>query len=95
MTLFTTEFSSMRELFAWQMMGDTVKISSWLLSYVMLGKAMIKTLMITEILFSASWVGLVWLMTGWFGEQGAQMGYCVNYVLYWLVMATLVMRKTL
>jgi PST family polysaccharide transporter len=93
-TIFTTEFAPIRGLFKWQLMGDVVKIGSWLLAYVMLGKAMAKTFIITEILFSAGWVGLVWVMTGWFGQQGAQMGYFANYLLYWMVMGALMLRKT-
>lgn len=92
-TLFTTEFAPMRDLFAWQLMGDIAKIGSWLLGYVLLGKAMVKAFMIVEVIFSASWVCLVWLMTGWFGVIGAQMAYFSNYVVYWIVMAILVVRK--
>lgn len=93
LTLFTAKFAPMRDLFAWQMAGDTVKIAGWLLTYVLLGKAMVTAYVTTEIVFSASWVALVWLMTGWFGEQGAQIAYFTNYVFYWLVMATLVVRQ--
>jgi PST family polysaccharide transporter len=91
-TLFTAEFSPMRDLFAWQMIGDTVKIGSWLLGYIMLGRAMTKIYVITEIIFSASWVGLVWLMSDCFGPQGAQIGYFLNYIFYWLTLAFLIAR---
>jgi len=93
LTLFASAFAPMSNLFAWQMLGDVMKIGSWLLSFVMLGRAMIRTFIVTEIFFSASWVGLVFLLTGWYGVEGAQMAYCVNYILYWIVMAVLIVRK--
>ena len=93
LTFFTAAFTPMRDLFAWQMIGDTVKIGSWLLGYVLLGKAMVKTFMITELFFSASWVALVWLFTGWYGEHGAQIGYFLNYALYWAVLTVLIFMK--
>lgn len=90
--LFSAEFAPMRDLFAWQMAGDVVKVASWLLGYVMVGKALVGAFVVTEILFSASWVGLVWLMTNSFGEGGAQVGYFSNYVLHLLAMAYLLIR---
>lgn len=92
-TLFSAEFAPMRFLFAWQMMGDIMKIGSWLVAYVMLGRAMTKTFIMTEILFSASWVGLVFLFTGFHGVQGAQIAYCANYTAYWTVMGIIIYRK--
>jgi PST family polysaccharide transporter len=38
LTLFTAKFGPMRDLFGWQMAGDTVKIGSWLLGYVLLAR---------------------------------------------------------
>ena len=93
LTLFTAAFVPMRDLFAWQMIGDTVKIGSWLLGYVLIGRTMVKTYIITEFIFSASWVGLVWLFTGWYGVQGAQIGYFLNYTLYFIVLIALIARR--
>lgn len=84
--LFTTDFSSMRDLFAWQMFGDTLKIAGWMLSYVMLGKAMFKLFMLTEVIFSLSFVGWTYLFTAHFGLQGVAMAYATNYATYWLAM---------
>jgi PST family polysaccharide transporter len=84
--LFTNEFSPMRDLFAWQMLGDTLKIGSWILAYVILGKAMYKTYIVTEIAASASFVGLTWYFTSKLGLEGVVVAYAVNYALYWMVM---------
>jgi PST family polysaccharide transporter len=47
--LFTAEFALMRDLFAWQMLGDTVKIGSWLLGYILDRKSHDKAYIVTEI----------------------------------------------
>jgi PST family polysaccharide transporter len=91
--LFTTAFSPMVELFGWQLLGDTVKIGSWLLGYVLVGRAMTTAFIVTEILFSMSWVMLVHVFTAGFGQQGAQMAYLANYLLHLTVMFGLVFRK--
>jgi len=92
-TLFTSEFLPMRELFAWQLFGDVIKISSWILSYVMLGRAMVKTYIATEIGFSMSFVVLSWLLVSKFGLVGVSMAYAINYSLYWVAMAYVSARE--
>lgn len=84
--LFTVEFLPMRELFGWQIVGDTLKIGSWLLAYVMLGHALFGLFIITEIIFSISFVLLVMAVTGLAGLEGSVIAYALNYLLYWLVM---------
>lgn len=85
--LFTNEFSSMRDLFAWQMLGDTMKIGSWILAYVMLGKTMVKLFVISEILFAGSFLILTYFFTGIVGLKGVAIAHAVNYMVYWCVMA--------
>ena len=82
--LFTVEFSPMRELFAWQMVGDTFKIGSWVLAYLMLGKAMYKLFIVAEIIFSASFVVLTWFFTNKIGLEGVVVAYASNYFFYWI-----------
>ncbi len=84
--LFTKDFSPMRELFAWQMIGDTLKIGSWILAFVMLSKAMTTLYISTEIIFSISFVMLTWLFTKTLGLQGVVVAFAVNYGIYWAVM---------
>lgn len=88
--LFTPEFSPMRDLFLWQIVGDTLKIGSWLLAYLMLAKALTKTYITTEIIFAASYFMLVQIFTGVWGLHGAMMAYAINYALYWIVITFLI-----
>jgi PST family polysaccharide transporter len=82
MTLFTPEFAPMRELFSWQLTGDVIKISSWILAYIMIGRAMVKSFIVSEILFSISFVLLSWLCVGTFGLVGVSIAYTLSYILY-------------
>ncbi|WP_426132016.1 O-antigen translocase [Pseudomonas sp. DWP1b1] len=92
-TLFTRDFLPMRELFAWQMLGDTLKIGGWILAYLMLGKAMVKLFIFSEIIFAVGFVVFTWVFTSLLGFQGVAIAHAVNYLLYWLVMAFFVWRK--
>ena len=88
--LFTADFSPMAQLFAWQMVGDTLKIGSWILAYLMLGKAMVKLFIFTEILFAASFYILVVVLVDKFGLVGSASAHAVNYCMYWLVMCVFI-----
>jgi PST family polysaccharide transporter len=89
-TLFTIDFLPMRELFLWQLAGDVVKIGSWILAYIMLGRAMVKVFVLSEIAFSILFVLMSWLFIRYYGLIGVSMAYAINYVAYWAVMGYLV-----
>ncbi len=92
-TLFTPDFLPMRELFPWQLTGDVIKIGSWILAHIMLGRAMVRSFVITEIVFSISFVLLSWVLVGIFGLVGVSMAYAINYSLYWVGMWYLVKHE--
>ena len=90
--LFTEDFTPMRELFFWQLVGDVVKLAAWLIAYLMLAKAMIRTFIATEICFSLSFVALsIWFLYQ-YGLVGMSYAFAVNYTLY-LVVMIVVTRK--
>ena len=91
--LFTADFMPMKELFPWQLAGDVVKIGAWILGYVMLGRAMVKVFILTEIAFSLSFVVLTWLLVERFGLVGVSMAYSINYSLYWFTMGYMVRHE--
>ncbi len=84
--VFTERFMPMVELFKWQLIGDVIKISSWLLSYLMLAKAMTQLYVYTEIIFSAIFVYLSISFIDRFGLIGVTYAFCLNYVLYLITM---------
>jgi len=84
--LFTKEFLPMRELFFYQLLGDVFKIASWLLGFIMVAKAMTRMFIITEIIFSVSFVLFSILLVNKFGIIGVTMAFAVNYFLYLITM---------
>lgn len=84
--LFTESFLPMEKLFLWQMIGDSLKIGSWILAFLMLSKAMTKLFITTEILFALSSVLLTIVGTKFFGFEGVSIAHMVNYGIYWLCM---------
>ena len=84
--LFSKAFLPMTPLFTFQLLGDFFKIGSWLLGYVLIAKADIKLVIVTEILFSISLVLLSYLMINKFGIIGTTYAFCINYALHWITM---------
>lgn len=80
--IFTKDFLPMRELFLYQLIGDVIKITSWLLGYIMVAKAMTRLFVISEIIFVFSFVGLGVLFIKIFGLIGITIAFMVNYLLY-------------
>ncbi|MDH1333220.1 O-antigen translocase [Comamonas thiooxydans] len=93
--LFSAEFSPVRDIFAWQMLGDFFKIGSWIISYLLLSKAMYKTFIVTEVVFSLLFFVLVYLLTGFFGIVGVTMAYAVNYLIYWIAMGYIMRHRVM
>lgn len=91
--LFTDSFRPMRDLFLWQMIGDSLKVGSWIIAYLMLSKAMTKLFISTEIIFSFTLLGLTYVCTKLFGFEGVSIAYLVNYAAYWIVMSLFVFRE--
>lgn len=91
--LFTAEFTPMIDLLGWQLVGDVIKIGSWVLGFVMLGRAMTKSYIITEVLFSFSLVGITYALTPVFGLKAAVIAFFINYVLYWVCIAVILNRS--
>lgn len=91
--LFSESFLPMRELVLWQMIGDSLKIGSWILAYLMLSKGMTKLFIATEIIFSITLVVFTYVATDVFGFVGVTIAYLINYALYWVVMGLLVFKQ--
>lgn len=89
--LFSDEFEGALYLYAPQLIGDVIKIASFLLSYIMLAKSMTKTFFVSELFFSSLYVVLVYVMSASFGLIGAMYAFIVNYSIYFIF--TLVVAK--
>ncbi|MGL4604024.1 MAG: O-antigen translocase [Iodobacter sp.] len=79
--LFTDEFIPARDLFSIQLLGDVVKIFSWLYAYPMLSRGATKWFIFVEVIFSITFVILTYLLVPFYGVQGANISYLVNYII--------------
>jgi len=91
--LFSPSFAPMQDLFLWQMMGDALKIGSWILAYLMLSKAMTKLYICTEIIFTVSLIALTYICTQVFGFEGVSIAHLMNYGLYWIVISLFIFKQ--
>ncbi|PHJ40204.1 O-antigen translocase [Vibrio sp. PID17_43] len=91
--LFTEDFRPMLELFKWQLVGDFLKIMSWLLAYLMLAKTMTREFIITEIFFSMLFVLLSVFYVDNFGLVGVSYAFAANYGIYFISMFILMRRR--
>lgn len=80
--LFNADFDAANALYGPQLVGDVIKIASFVLSYVMLAKAMTRLFVISECVFAISYLALVYVFTAAFGVIGAMYAFAVNYLLY-------------
>lgn len=83
--LFTPDFRSMEVLFSWQMIGDILKIGSWILTYLMISKAMMKLFIALEVIFAITFYFLTYYFTSFYQLEGVAIAHAVNYLLYWIV----------
>lgn len=90
--LFTDAFRPMLQLFGWMLVGDIVKMASWLLSYLLLAKAMARAFVVTEVVFSATFVLLAYVFVNRHGLVGVAYAYTANYVLYLACMIVVTRR---
>lgn len=84
--LFTNAFRPMESLFGFQLLGDVLKMSGWILGYIMVAKAMVRTYIVTELLNYSSFVLLSIAFTNVFGVNGAVIAYATGHALYLLIM---------
>ena len=80
--LFDADFSAANTLYGPQLTGDVLKVASFVLSYLMLAKAMTRLFVVSECVFAASYLALVYLFTARFGLVGAMYAFALNYALY-------------
>lgn len=95
LTLFTPDFLPMRELFLWQLMGDVMKIASWICGFIITARGLVKYYMLSEIFSHLVLVLFTWGFVAYFGLQGAPMAYLATYSLHFMLMAVLARREIL
>jgi PST family polysaccharide transporter len=87
--LFSTDFAPMKQLFAWQLAGDVMKITAWLFAYLMVGRGLVRAFIVTEIMASIVFTVATLVLTGRYGFVGVAAAHFINYVIYLAVVAGL------
>ncbi|MEG3133204.1 lipid III flippase WzxE [Rouxiella sp. T17] len=86
--LFSSQFTAMRDLFAWQLVGDVLKVSAYIFGYLVIAKASLRFYLLTEI----SQFTLLTLFSHWLipmhGALGAAQAYMATYILYFALCCT-------
>lgn len=93
--LFSNNFQPMESLFFWQLIGDVLKIASWLLGFVLTAKAMMSAYIATEIFFALLFFCLVYLLTSVFGLEAAAISHAILYLIHLCVMYCILRKKGL
>lgn len=85
--LLTAEFLPLVALLGVQLVGDFLKINSWVMAYTMVSHAMTVIFVLTEVVFALLLSVSTVVMARHWGLLGATAAYPLTYALYWVVMA--------
>ncbi len=91
--VYTESFLPIRDIFAYQLVGDFFKIGSWLLSYFFVAKALTRAFIALEVTFTITYVLLTKISINFFGFESIAAAYAVNYLLYWVTLCFLLFRR--
>ena len=90
--LYSQQFFPMLGLFKYQLIGDMTRMSTWPLINIMLARAMIKTLVLSEIFSNILYVLLTVIFVHYFGLIGASISFSINHVIYFFVMLYITLK---
>lgn len=78
--LFSKEFVPIEDIMGWQLIGDVLKITSWLVAYVFISKARFKVFIFIEVFFSITFVLLSIYFISKYGLVGGAYAHVLNYI---------------
>lgn len=78
----------------WQLAGSLLKFSSWTMSFVILARSNSSSYFMIELVAGISSVCTAWLGLRWFGLAGLGMGFCLTYIIYYVVVWWVIYRET-
>ncbi len=91
--LFTKDFAPMLELFLWQLVGDVVKMSCFLIGYVLIAKSLTKIFIVKEIFISILFVFLTIAFVDEYGLIGITFSYTLSYMVNFLILLLVYKQK--
>ena len=93
--LFSAKFTAMRDLFAWQLVGDVLKVGAYVYGYLVIARASLRFYILAEI----SQFALLTAFSHWLipahGAAGAAQAYMATYIVYFALCSSvfLIWRK--
>jgi polysaccharide transporter, PST family len=84
--LLTAEFLPLVGVLGLQLVGDWLKINSWVMAYTMVSHSMTRIFILTEVCFALLLAFSTVLMARHFGLLGTAAAYALTYAAYWLAM---------
>lgn len=84
--LFSSEFVTIQSLFLSQLVGDFFRVASWILAYLIIARAMIKTYIVTEVLSALCYLLFAYLLIQYDGLHGVIVAYVVDFIFYFLLL---------
>jgi PST family polysaccharide transporter len=73
--LFTSAFAPAERLFAAQFLGDLIRMSGWIFSTVLIARSRMKSVMLAEVCFGASFIAFAAALVPGLHELGANFAY--------------------
>lgn len=92
--LFTRDFREMESLFLFQLLGDNLKIASWLIGYIMVAKAMTRNFILLEIIINVTYVCIGYVCIHFYNLEGISFAFFLNYLIC-LIFLIIFFRKLL
>ena len=80
--LFSEDFLIMTNYIGIQLIGDLIKIFSWVLGYVLTARAFYKTHIISEVIFTLNYSVGSFVLIPMYGLSGALLAYCASYFIH-------------
>ncbi|MGT3317840.1 lipid III flippase WzxE [Yersinia enterocolitica] len=80
--LFSHQFTAMRDLFAWQLVGDVLKVGSYVFGYLVIAKASLRFYVLTEVSQFLLLTGFAHWLIPMNGSLGAAQAYMATYIVY-------------
>lgn len=83
--LFSDKFIAMRDLFAWQLIGDVLKVGAYVFGYLVIAKAALRFYILTEVTQFALLTGFAYWLIPAYGALGAAQAYMATYIVYFML----------
>ncbi|KYP96715.1 O-antigen translocase, partial [Sodalis-like endosymbiont of Proechinophthirus fluctus] len=79
---FSAEFSAMGGLFAWQLVGDVLKVGAYIFGYLVVARAALRVYLLAEISQFVLLTGFSYWLIPSHGALGATQAYMATYIIY-------------